>query len=130
MKKIHFVAIAMIAVAIGIFSFAGTDLSSYSTFADAAAQDRLVQVVGELAKDQEMYYNPTEDPNYFSFYVRDANTDVRKVIIKSEKPQDFEMSEKIVVTGRMRGEEFHATDMLLKCPSKYKDQEVYVKAEN
>jgi cytochrome c-type biogenesis protein CcmE len=29
----------------------------------------------------------------------------------------------------MRGDEFVATEMLMKCPSKYKDEEVYIKSE-
>jgi cytochrome c-type biogenesis protein CcmE len=39
------------------------------------------------------------------------------------------MSEQIVVTGQLKGEEFIATDILLKCPSKYKDEELYLKSE-
>ena len=29
----------------------------------------------------------------------------------------------------MKGDEFHASDMLMKCPSKYKDEEIYIKGE-
>ncbi|MNF07676.1 hypothetical protein D3C80_2079060 [compost metagenome] len=39
------------------------------------------------------------------------------------KPQDFEKSEQIVLTGGMVGDEFHASKILMKCPSKYTDQE-------
>jgi cytochrome c-type biogenesis protein CcmE len=46
----------------------------------------------------------------------------------AEKPQDFERSEQIVLTGKMRGEDFVASDMLMKCPSKYKDEETFVKS--
>jgi cytochrome c-type biogenesis protein CcmE len=45
------------------------------------------------------------------------------------KPQDFERSEQIVLTGKMKGDEFVATDILMKCPSKYKDEEIYLKSE-
>ena len=40
------------------------------------------------------------------------------------------MSEQIVVTGKMGADSFVATDVLLKCPSKYKDEEVYMKKES
>jgi cytochrome c-type biogenesis protein CcmE len=30
----------------------------------------------------------------------------------------------------MKGDVFVASDMLLKCPSKYKDQETYIRSEN
>ena len=60
---------------------------------------------------------------------RDSDGEEAKVVLLAEKPQDFELSEQIVVTGRMKGEEFIATDMLMKCPSKYKDEEIYIKSE-
>jgi cytochrome c-type biogenesis protein CcmE len=43
----------------------------------------------------------------------------KKVIYKSVKPQDFEKSEKVVVIGSMLNDEFVASSLLLKCPSKY-----------
>ena len=130
MKKIYIVGIVMIAAAIAMFTMAGKDLTTYSTFEDAVnAAGNTVKIAGELAKDKEMYYNPAEDPNYFSFYVKDADGAERKVVLFAEKPQDFEMSEQIVLTGAMKGEEFHAESILMKCPSKYKDEEIYIKSE-
>jgi cytochrome c-type biogenesis protein CcmE len=41
------------------------------------------------------------------------------VVFTGTKPQDFERSEQIVLTGQMRGKEFHASKILMKCPSKY-----------
>ncbi|MCI5082297.1 MAG: cytochrome c maturation protein CcmE [Saprospiraceae bacterium] len=129
MKKIYIVAIVMVAVAIALLTNAAEDMSTYSTFSQALGDEGKVKVVGQLAKDKEMYYNPEKDPNYFSFYVRDTDGEERKVVLFQEKPQDFELSEQIVLTGSMKGDEFHATDMLMKCPSKYKDEEVYIKGE-
>jgi len=129
MKKIYFVAIAMVAVAIGLLTTAAEDMSTYATFEQATTTGERVKIAGQLAKDKEMYYNPEEDPNYFSFYIRDTDGEEKKVVLLSEKPQDFELSEQIVLTGEMKGEEFVATDMLMKCPSKYKDEEVYIKSE-
>ena len=77
-----------------------------------------------------MIYNPEKDPNLFSFYVTDKKGESKKVILKAAKPQDFELSEQIVVTGKMVGDEFIAKDVLLKCPSKYKDEEIYIKSES
>ncbi|MCH2083250.1 MAG: cytochrome c maturation protein CcmE [Saprospiraceae bacterium] len=129
MKKIYIIAIIMVAVAIGLFINAGKDMSTYSTFSQALVANGKVKVVGQLAKDKEMYYNPEKDPNYFSFYVRDTDGQEKKVVLFQEKPQDFELSEQIVLTGKMKGDEFHASDMLMKCPSKYKDEEIYIKGE-
>ena len=45
----------------------------------------------------------------------------KKVILEKTKPQDFERSEQIVLIGKVEGDEFHASEILLKCPSKYND---------
>ncbi len=128
MKKIHIIAFVMIAVAIGLLTTAADDMSTYATFAEAQATGQRVKIVGQLAKDKAMSYNPEQDPNYFSFYLRDAEGQERKVVLLAPKPQDFELSEQLVLTGSMRGEDFVATDMLMKCPSKYKDEEINVRS--
>ena len=50
-------------------------------------------------------------------------------MLLAAKPQDFELSEQIVLTGKMQGDVFMASDMLMKCPSKYKDEEIYIKSK-
>ena len=119
----------MIAAAIILLTTAAEDMSTYSTFADAARSGDRVKIAGQLSKDKEMYYNPEKDPNYFSFYIRDTKGDEQKVVLLSEKPQDFELSEQVVLTGQMKDDAFVATDLLMKCPSKYKDEEVYIEEE-
>ena len=127
MKNIYIIAIALIAIAIGLFMTASDDLSTYGNFEDARKSGERVKVAGQLAKDKEMVYNPQQDPNHFSFYVRDSKGAEQKVVLLQAKPQDFELSEQVVLTGRMQGDEFIATDVLMKCPSKYKDEELYLK---
>ena len=119
----------MIVAAIALLTTAADDMSTYATFAQASHSGGRVKIAGQLSKDKEMYYDPAEDPNYFSFYIKDTEGEERKVVLLSEKPQDFELSEQVVLTGQMKGEEFVATDLLMKCPSKYKDEEVYIKSE-
>ena len=105
-------------------------MTRYTSFAQASASGDEVKIVGTLAKEKDMIYNPEKDPNLFSFYVTDKKGESKKVILKAAKPQDFELSEQIVVTGKMVGDEFIAKDVLLKCPSKYKDEEIYIKSES
>jgi cytochrome c-type biogenesis protein CcmE len=59
--------------------------------------------------------------------MKDADGVERKVILNKPKPQDFEMSEQIVVTGELQNDAFMANEILMKCPSKYKDEELSVK---
>ncbi|HMQ62887.1 MAG TPA: cytochrome c maturation protein CcmE [Flavilitoribacter sp.] len=127
MKKIHIVAIGMIAVAIFILSRMAGDMSSYATFDQAEVSGKKVKIAGELVKEKEMVYKPEEDPNEFRFYLRDTDGKEHRVLLLRAKPQDFELAEQIVLTGRMKGDEFVATDYLTKCPSKYKDEEVFLK---
>lgn len=124
MKKSYIIGVVLILAAIAVFITASKDMSTYSTFNEAGKAGKTVKIAGTLVKDMEMVYDPAKDPNYFSFYMEDANGDQRKVVLLKEKPQDFEMSEQIVLTGKMKEEEFIANDMLLKCPSKYKDEEL------
>lgn len=130
MKKIYWIAGILILAGIGLLIGAAGDMSTYSTFSEATRTGDKVKVVGTLAKDKEMYYDPIEDPNYFSFYVSDNDGEVRKVILRGAKPQDFELSEQIVVTGQMDGQDFMASELLMKCPSKYKDEEVFLRSES
>ena len=129
MKKIPIIAGLLIAVGVFLLVRASKDMSTYGSFEDAQQTEDLIKIVGQLAKDKEMVYDPEKDPNRFSFFLRDQNGEERKVILGAAKPQDFEMSEQIVVTGKMSGEDFVATDILMKCPSKYKDEEVYIRSQ-
>ncbi|MEN0002782.1 MAG: cytochrome c maturation protein CcmE [Bacteroidota bacterium] len=129
MKKTYIVAIRMVVAAIVILMTAADDMSTYSTFQQARDSGQKVKIAGQLSKDKPMEYNPEIDPNYFSFYIKDTDGEEQKVVLLSEKPQDFELSEQIVLTGKMKGEGFVATEMLMKCPSKYKDEEIFIKAE-
>lgn len=129
MKKSHLLAIAIVAVAIGILISASKDVTTYSNFAQAAQNGERVKLIGQLVKDRPVEYNPEKDPNYLAFYLKDEAGEVRQVVLRAAKPQDFERSESIVLTGQMQGDNFEASDMLLKCPSKYKDQEIYVRSE-
>ena len=130
MKKLPIIAMVCILVAVGIFVSAADDMSTYATFSEAAATEQTVRVAGALVKDKPIDFDPLTNANAFSFYVRDVDGLERKVTLAAAKPQDFELSEQIVLTGQMRGETFLASDMLMKCPSKYKDEEIYIKGNS
>lgn len=129
MKKMQWILLVIIVAAIGVLIAASSDMSTYGNFAEASKTGHKTKVVGTLAKDKPMDYNAAKDPNYFSFFIIDNKGEERKVILRAAKPQDFEMSEQIVLTGSMKDGNFEATDMLMKCPSKYKQDEVYVKSK-
>ena len=101
------------------------DASTYETFASSNLNpDKEFHVVGTLVKEKEMIYEPEKDPNSFVFFLEDKDGEIKKVNFNGAKPQDFERSEQIVLTGKIVDEEFHASKILMKCPSKYNDTEV------
>ena len=134
MKKSHIIGIIVIAMAIGIIMSTAGDASTYVSFGEAkelAAEGSKskVHVVGRLKKDAQghivgMQYDPLIDPNYFSFMLVDTNSFEQQVIYYNPKPQDFERSEQVVITGNMQNDVFVADKILLKCPSKYVEKEV------
>ena len=67
---------------------------------------RGVKVVGVLAREKPMEYNPEKNPNIFKFYMKDNKGRRAADCAFKAKPQDFERTEQIVVTGSMKGEDF------------------------
>ncbi|TND05895.1 MAG: hypothetical protein FD123_3586 [Bacteroidetes bacterium] len=130
MKKRHIIGIIIIAVAIGSMIGLLNDSSTYSDFTEAAAlKGGEVHVVGKLSKDKPLEYQPEVNANRFSFYMTDNKGIERRVLLLKGKPQDFERSEQIVVIGSLNGGSFIASDILMKCPSKYNDGKQNVAAQ-
>ena len=80
--------------------------------------------MGKLPRDAQkrpmgLDYDPLKDPNYFAFTLVDSTQVAQRVIYNNPKPQDFDASEQVVITGCMKGQVFMADNILLKCPSKY-----------
>lgn len=126
MKKGSILGIVVIAIAIAVIISTYSKSSTYGSFKDAAATNVPLQIVGHLDKSKELYYDATKDANYFSFYMKDNKGQECKVVFTGTKPQDFERSEQVVLTGQMAGNEFHASKILMKCPSKYTQDKVEV----
>jgi cytochrome c-type biogenesis protein CcmE len=126
MKKSSIFGLIVIAIAIAVIISTYSSSSTYGTFTDAKKTESELHVVGHLDKEKELYYDATKDANYFSFFVKDNKGMECKVVFAGTKPQDFERSESIVLTGQMVGTEFHAKDILMKCPSKYTQDKIEV----
>jgi len=126
MKKGSILGIVVIAVAIAVIISTYSKTSTYGSFKEAMTSTVPLQIVGHLDKTKELYYDATKDANYFSFYMTDNKGQECKVVFTGTKPQDFERSEQVVLTGQMDGKEFHASKILMKCPSKYTQDKVEV----
>jgi cytochrome c-type biogenesis protein CcmE len=94
-----------------------------------AGNKKDIHVVGALTKDASGNIIGIElgkDKVSFSFVLVDENGKKQVVEYNEPMPQDFTKSEKVVVIGRYNGEVFKASKILLKCPSKYQEQNVSV----
>jgi len=122
MKKTHIIALVLIAVAIGVLiSFMG-NVTTYDTIAAAKEKPgKAVTLIAKIDKTQPMEYDPVKDPNYLSFTALDTLGNSIKVVYRNTKTTDMEKSERIVLKGSVKDGLFECKDILLKCPSKYKD---------
>ncbi len=129
MKKLHIVALILVAVAIAGIVISASNYTTYEGFTKSKENPgKVYKIVGYLDTDEEMIYEPEIDPNKFTFHMIDKDSVLSTVIYKAPKPQDFERSEQIVVTGKTEDDVFIADEMLMKCPSKYVEDEVKVKS--
>lgn len=127
MKKLHILGIIVIAVAIGVIFVSLKNTSTYADFTEAISNpDKEFHVVGKLDKTQPQIYDPKINTDEFLFSMIDNKGVVKQVVLHKSKPQDFEKSEQIVLIGKMQGGNFHANDILMKCPSKYNDGKAQV----
>ncbi len=98
------------------------DFSTYDTIGSAKEkQGRFVHLIARIDKSIPMDYNPAKDPNYLSFVAMDSLGERTKVIYHNTKPAELEQTERVVLEGKMQGDVFECSTILLKCPSKYKD---------
>jgi len=101
------------------------NVKSYSSYADAVGKEgETVQLIGTLTQGKPINFDPVRDPNSFSFYLTDRDKHVIHVVCFDDMPTDFEKSEEIVLTGAMKNDTFYAEEMLVKCPSKYQENEI------
>jgi len=122
MKKTHIIMLVLIVAAITVLISYTGNLTTYETVASAKEkQGKFVNLIAKIDKTQPVEYDAVKNPNYLVFTALDTLGNTVKVVYHNTKPTDMEKSERIVLKGRMNGNEFECKDILLKCPSKYKD---------
>jgi cytochrome c-type biogenesis protein CcmE len=122
MKTSHIVILVAIAAAIGVLLMYSVDFSTYDTIESAKNKPgKYVHLIAKLDKRYPVEYDAMKDPNYLSFYAVDSLGGSTKVIYHNAKPAELDQSERVVLKGKMQGNTFECDNILLKCPSKYKD---------
>jgi cytochrome c-type biogenesis protein CcmE len=122
MKKLQIAALVVIAGAIAGLLTLTKDITTYDSIASARKKEgRYVHLIARLDKSIPVVYDPIKDPNYLSFQAIDSLGATTIVIYHNAKPAELEHSDRVVLKGQMNGQVFDCKEILLKCPSKYKD---------
>lgn len=123
MKKSQIIGIIFIAVCLGVLVNALSDPGKMAGFGEAFADpEHTYRVSGLLDKSKEVKYDPMTNTSLMEFHMTDQAGLTKKVKLHKSKPQGFEMSESLVIIGHADGDEFVAEEMLMKCPSKYNEE--------
>jgi cytochrome c-type biogenesis protein CcmE len=124
MKKTHIAALIFIVIAIGAIITTVYDADTYADFTQARNNPgREYHIIGALNYDKPVTETIENNALVFSFYMFDEKGVESYVVHYGPRPQDFEKLEQIVLIGQFKDDMFVASQMLLKCPSKYQENE-------
>lgn len=97
------------------------ELTVYADFQTAAANPgKTYHVVAEWIDREQSYYDPAQDA--FWFKARDSVGHTSWVRYPDPKPINFDAAHKVVLIGHQQDTVFYAEKILMKCPSKYKEE--------
>ena len=97
-------------------------LTPYVTISEAKSSAGIVQVKGERMNSGRFDL----DTNTFIFMLKDEKGEQIEVVYEKAKPGNFDQATEIVCIGHYKSGRFYAKDLLVKCPSKYAEQEAKV----
>ena len=122
MKKIHIILLVFIAAAIAVLTSFLQTATTYDSIETAMTKPgKFVHVMAKLDLTQKLEYDAINNPNYLSFTVVDSTGGSMKVVYHNAKPDNLEISDKLVLKGKYEGDHFECKDIQTKCPSKYKE---------
>ena len=118
--------IVVVFIIFGSYSFLESNVE-YTNVSGAIRMHKKVQLKGTWNKAKESSFDAKT--SHFTFYLKDDEGKECKVVLDGAAPNNFEMATSVVAKGRYMEEEqyFHATEVLMKCPSKYEAQADEVK---
>lgn len=120
MKKAHIVGLVMILAfgALGISQVA-SNITTYKGFTEAMASERAVQVKGAVDKSSVRFEN---DGRHFYFDIIDEEGQRMTVLYQKSVPGNFNQASHVVAKGVYGDGIFNASELLIKCPSKYQGE--------
>lgn len=125
MKTTHIIVLVVVAIFIvALASNFASNASIYTDFAYAKKSGREVHIVGEWVNRDQAVYNMEQD--LFTFFLKDTLHQTELVHFYDPKPNNFETAEKVVVVGGYKQDRFVADKIVMKCPSKYENDEIVI----
>jgi cytochrome c-type biogenesis protein CcmE len=123
MKKIHIILIVLIAVVSAILVSTYTAANTSVSFSEARAKPgKEFKVSGFFDPAYSVENDPLRDANLTVFSMKDKSGFSQRVYLRSRegRPVDLERSESVNLFGAYdENGRFQATDIQMKCPSKY-----------
>ena len=134
MKNTSAISIVFISIIVIIIISTFGDASTYVTFSKAkdvyeSGSLTKFHVVGKLNKDEDNNIQglmKSDDKMSFTFQMIDEDGMKEKVFYGEPMPPDFLLSEQVVVIRGYENNTFVADDILLKCPSKYTEENIKI----
>jgi len=134
MKNTSALSLVFISIMIIIIITTFGDASTYVSFSEAkslysSGNFSKIHVVGKLnknPKDKIIGIKKGDDMLSFTFEMVDEKGKKENVFYGEPMPPDFLLSEQIVVIGSYNNNQFIADEILLKCPSKYTEDNVKI----
>ena len=128
MKKTSIILLFFLAVAVGVLATQVIQWNTDKTVAQAKEWiGKKIKMKGELDKERGVDFNPELDASTFSFHLKGEDGSDIKVVCFDDLPRDFELLDYVVVKGMVKDDGvFYADELLVKCPSKYVEDELGV----
>lgn len=134
MKNSSAISLVFISIIVIIIISTFGDASTYVTFSKAkdvyeSGSLTKFHVVGKLKKDEENNIEGLkkgDDKMSFTFQMIDEDGMKENVFYGEPMPADFLLSEQVVVIGGYENNTFVADNILLKCPSKYTEENIKI----
>jgi len=123
-KPSHIVALVVIALCFGVtmFSFTGA-VAQRVTIAHAISHPaQVLHVPGKIVKES-VAYTVRGGKGQLRFDVVDPKDAAAHmtIVYNEPKPENFDTATSVEATGQYKDGVFEATNLLVKCPSKYRD---------
>ena len=134
MKNLFPIYLIFLSITIIIVISTFADASTYVSFSDAKSlysvgKKSPIHAVGRLIKNEKnqvIGIKKSDDNLSFSFEMIDEEGTIENVFYGEPMPPDFILSDQVVVIGSYNDKRFIAKEILLKCPSKYTEDQVNI----